>query len=96
MLPFDQAWYRRLIGFAVALGVAGGVLGLVYLGATGEIIDLIFDRGGSTWWSGEWWWIPLIAAGGLLVAALRQAWHIPHDVPGGVELIAAGLVLQLF
>lgn len=92
MLPFDQPWYRRLIAFSLALGVSGGVLGLVYLGATGEIIDVIFDRGGTTWWSGEWWWIPLIAVGGLVVAGLRQAWNIPNKVPGGVELIAAGEV----
>ena len=92
MLPFDQPWYRRLIGFSVALGVAGGVLGLVYLGATGAVIDAVFDRGGTTWWSGEWWWIPLIATGGLVVAGLRRAWHIPAKVPGGVALIEAGKV----
>ena len=92
MLPFDQAWYRRIVAFAVALGVAGGVLGLVYLGATGAAIDLVFDNGGASWWSGEWWWIPLVAVGGLGVAALRRRWDIPDEVPGGVALIESGEV----
>ena len=92
MLPFEQAWYRRLIAFSFALGAAGGVLGLVYLGATGAVVDVIFDRGGVTWWSGEWWWIPLVSLGGLVVAAMRRAWQVPEKVPGGVELIESGHV----
>lgn len=92
VLPFDQTWYRRIIGFAVVLGVAGGVLGLLYLSATGAVIDLFFGDAGTAPWSGEWWWIPLIAFGGLIVAALRQAWHIPDKVPGGVALIEAAEV----
>jgi H+/Cl- antiporter ClcA len=89
VLPFDQTWYRRIIGFAVVLGIAGGVLGLLYLGATGAVIDLFFDDAGTEPWSGEWWWIPLVAGGGLIVAALRQAWNVPDKVPGGVALIEA-------
>lgn len=90
MLPFDLQWYRRLIGVAVVLGVAGGVFGLVYLGGTGEIIDWFFGDAGTSWWSGEWWWVPLIAAGGTTVAALRQVWGVPRKVPGGVEIIESG------
>jgi len=89
VLPFNEPWYRRIMGFAVVLGVAGGVLGLVYLSATGAIIDLFFDDAGTALWSGEWWWIPLIAFGGLIVAGLRRAWHVPDKVPGGVALIEA-------
>lgn len=92
MLPFDLPWYRRLIGVAFILGLAGGVYGLVYLGVTGEFIDLFFGDADSTWWSGEWWWIPLIAAGGLTVAALRQMWSVPEKVPGGVEIIESAQV----
>ena len=92
MLPFGSDWYRRLFGVAVLLGIAGGVFGLVYLGGTGEVIDLFFGDAGTAWWSGEWWWIPLIAAGGLAVAALRQMWHVPEKVPGGVEIIESGAV----
>ena len=92
MLPFDLPWYRRLIGVAFILGLAGGIYGLIYLGVTGEFIDLFFGDAGSTWWSGEWWWVPLIAAGGLAVAALRQMWSVPEKVPGGVEIIESAQV----
>jgi len=92
VLPFDLPWYRRLIGVAFVLGLAGGVYGLIYLGVTGEFIDLFFGDAASTWWSGEWWWIPLIAAGGLTVAALRQMWRVPDKVPGGVQIIESAQV----
>jgi len=92
VLPFDLPWYRRLIGVAFILGLAGGIYGLIYLGVTGEFIDLFFGDAGSTWWSGEWWWVPLIAAGGLAVAALRQMWSVPEKVPGGVEIIESAQV----
>ena len=92
MLPFGSDWYRRLLGVAVILGLAGGVFGLIYLGATGEVIDLFFGDAGTAWWSGEWWWIPLVAAGGLIVAALRQMWRVPEKVPGGVAIIESGHV----
>ena len=90
MLPFDLPWYRRLIAVSVILGIAGGVYGLLYLGGTGVVIDGFFGDADSTWWSGEWWWIPLIAAGGLAVAALRHLWNVPDQVPGGVGIIEAG------
>jgi len=92
MLPFGSDWYRRLLGVAVILGIAGGVLGLIYLSSTGAVIDLFFGDAGTAWWSGEWWWIPLIAAGGLIVATLRQMWHVPEKVPGGVAIIESGAV----
>jgi H+/Cl- antiporter ClcA len=92
VLPFDVPWYRRLLRFAILLGVAGGVLGLTYLGATGWAIDRIFPESDGTAWSGEWWWIPLVAFGGFVVVALRTAWHVPEKVPGGVAIIEAAEV----
>jgi H+/Cl- antiporter ClcA len=92
MLPFDQGWYRRIVGFAVLLGIAGGILGLVYLGITGALADVFFDSGGVRPWSGEWWWIPFVAAGGLVVTLLHSVWRVPAKVPGGVELIERGEV----
>lgn len=92
MLPLDEPWYRRLIAVAIALGLAGGVLGLAYLGATGELTDAIFETDATGWWSGEWWWIPVVAAGGLVVAALRSVWAVPDKVPGGVEMIEDAVV----
>jgi H+/Cl- antiporter ClcA len=92
MMPFDLPWYRRLLGIAVILGIAGGVLGLVYLGATGWAIDHIFPETSGDAWSGEWWWILLVAVGGLVVVILRNAWHIPDKTPGGVAIIEAAEV----
>ena len=92
MLPLDVPWYRRLLRVAVLLGIAGGVLGLIYLGATGWAIDRIFPESDGAAWSGEWWWIPLIAFGGLVVVALRTHWRIPEKVPGGVAIIEAAEV----
>ena len=92
MLPFDLPWYRRLIGLAVGIGAAGGVLGLIYLGSTGAVIGWLFGDAGTALWSGSWQWIPLLSIGGLVVAALRKAWHVPKKVPGGVEIIEAGEV----
>jgi len=92
MLPFDLPWYRRLLAFAFAFGIAGGAFGLVYLGATGAATDAIFGDAGTALWSGEWWWIPLIAAGALVVVALRDLWSVPTRVPGGVEIIESAQV----
>ncbi len=89
MLPFDVPWYRRLLRFSIALGVAGGVLGLIYLGATGWAIARVFPESDGAAWSGEWWWIPFVAFGGFVVVALRTAWHVPDKVPGGVAVIEA-------
>lgn len=92
MLPLDQAWYRRLLGFAVPIGLAAGVLALIYTAATGIGTAFFFGDAESGWWAGEWWWIPLTAAGGLLVAVLRRGLDIPDDVPGAVAFIQSGWV----
>ena len=90
MLPLDQRWYRRLIGAAIGLGIAGGVLSLVYLTATGVLIDWVFGSTDGTAWSGQWWWIPLTASGALIVIYLRGKLSIVEHVPGGVQIIEAG------
>lgn len=92
MLPLDQTWYRRLLALAVPIGLAAGVLALLYSVVTGAGSDLFFEDAGSEWWSGEWWWVPLIAAGGLLVALLRRWLQIPEEVPGAVAFVKQGWV----
>jgi H+/Cl- antiporter ClcA len=92
MLPLGESWYRRLLLFAVALGLAGGLISLAYSGVTGLPIRGLFGEPSADPWSGRWWWIPLVAAGGLAVAALRRLWSVSDDVPGAVALAEAGWV----
>ena len=90
MLPLELPWYRRLLGAAAVLGIAGGGLSLIYLSATGVLIDWVFGAPDGTLWSGELWWIPLTAIGGAVIVLLRKSWQIQDHVPGGVEIIEAG------
>jgi H+/Cl- antiporter ClcA len=84
VLPLDRPWYRKLLGYALVLGLAGGALAVVYMGVTGAGSDLFFGDAGTDWWTGEWWWIPLIALGGLIVAWLCQLLSVPDEVPGSI------------
>ncbi len=90
MLPFDLPWYRRLLGAAFGLGIAGGILSLAYLTFSGAMTEWVFGSPDGTLWSGQWWWIPLAAVGGLIVVWLRRSWKVAEHVPGGVEIIEAG------
>lgn len=91
-LPLDRSWYRELLVVAVIVGLGVGVLGLVYLGVTGALTDTVFGKPRWQAWSGEWWWIPFVAAGGVIVAALRGWWRAPEQIPGGVAVIESGVV----
>lgn len=87
-----RPWYRELLLVAALVGLLVGLLGLVYLGVTGALSSAIFGEPRWEAWSGEWWWIPVVAAGGVLVTALRRWWHAPDDIPGGVAIIESGSV----
>ncbi len=91
-LPIDRPWYRQLLVLAAVMGLVIGLLGLLYLGITGELTDRVFGDPRIDAWSGDWWWIPFTAAGGLVAAGLRVWWKIPEDVPGGVAVIESGKV----
>ncbi len=93
-LPIDRPWYRQLLAVAAAVGLAIGVLGLVYLAVTGKAFKTIFGEPEVDAWSGEWWWIAVTAGGGAVVAGLRRWWKIPEQVPGGVAVIESGVVDQ--
>jgi H+/Cl- antiporter ClcA len=86
MLPLEKSWYQKLLVIALALGLAGGVSALLFMGITGIGIEFFFGDSGTEWWSGKWWWIPLTALGGLTVSILRKAWKIPGKVPGSIAL----------
>ncbi|MEE8485135.1 MAG: chloride channel protein, partial [Acidimicrobiia bacterium] len=92
MLPLDQPWYRRLLGYAFALGLSAGVLGLGFLALTGTGIDRLFGDPTTEVWSGEWWWIPFVAVGGIVVAVLRKVWETPDDTPGAIDAIESAVV----
>lgn len=92
LLPVSSSWYRKLLVFALLLGVVGGGSALVYSGVTGFGINLFFGEPTSEPWSGEWWWIPLISAGAVLVVLLRRWWHVPDKVPGAVGFARKGWV----
>jgi H+/Cl- antiporter ClcA len=91
-LPIDRPWYRQLLVAAALMGISIGLLGLAYLGVTGELTDLVFGDPRIDAWSGDWWWIPFIAVGGLVAAAVRSWWKITEHVPGGVAVIESGKV----
>ncbi len=86
MLPVDVKWYRRLLIFSIAIGVATGVFVLIYSGLTAGVSGFIIDSDSANFGSGQIWWIPLISLAGLLVAFLRRYWNIPKELPGPIEM----------
>ncbi len=91
-LQLDRPWYRELLVVAAGVGLTVGLLGVIYLGVTGMLSTAVFGEPRWEAWSGQWWWIPFVAAGGVVVTALRQWWHAPEKIPGGVALIESGVV----
>jgi H+/Cl- antiporter ClcA len=92
MLPLAEAWYRRQLLAAVALGLLGGVFALAFSVITNWAIDLLFGDATSDLWSGEWWWIALTAGGAVLVTAMRKALTVPDEVPGAIAMAKAARV----
>jgi H+/Cl- antiporter ClcA len=86
VVPFEKPWYQKLLMLAPVIGVASGVLAVIFMGITGTTTDLLFGNTGTGWWAGRWWWIPLTALGGLVVTLLRKTWKISKDVPGAIAL----------
>jgi H+/Cl- antiporter ClcA len=80
-----------LIGYAVILGVLGGVAGLVFLGAIarGEKWNTATD---PHWLGGHWWWVPVAVAAGVVVGVLRRLLKVPDETPGIIAEIKTGQV----
>lgn len=86
MVPLEKPWYRRLLILSAVIGVAGGLLAVIFMGITGTATGFLFGNIGTGWWDGRWWWIPLTALGGMVVALLRKTWKISRYVPGAIAL----------
>ena len=70
-----------LMGYAVALGVFGAFVGLVFMG--------VIDFGGKwytdsdpDWFGGQWWWVAVTAAAGVIVGLLRRLTRLPERIAG--------------
>jgi len=92
MIPIAETWYRRLLGAALLLGAAAGVLALVFSGVTGAGIGRIFGPASSEPFSGEWWWIPLVSIGAVVVMVLRARAGQAGEVPGTIADAKRGWV----
>jgi H+/Cl- antiporter ClcA len=79
------------MGYAVVLGVVGGVAGLVFLGAIshGEKWATVSD---PHWRGGHWWWVAVAVAAGLVVGVLHRVAKVPDKTPGIIAEISTGQV----
>ena len=73
-----------LMGYAVALGVFGGGVGLVFIGVINFGGGWYTDSD-SGWFGGHWWWVAVAAAAGAVVGLLRRLTRLPQEVPGLFE-----------
>ncbi len=80
----QQASFRALAGWAVLLGIAGSVAGLVFLGITG-LGETWYGETSSGFFEGHPWWIAVAGSAGLVVGLLRRALSMPREIPGLVE-----------
>jgi len=67
-----------LMGYAVALGVFGAVVGLVFIGVI-TFGGTWYSDSHPGWFGGHWWWVALTAAAGAVVGLLRRLTRLPHD-----------------
>ena len=70
-----------LMGYAVALGVFGAFVGMIFMG--------VIDFGGKWytdsdpgWFGGQWWWVAVTAAAGVIVGLLRRLTRLPERIAG--------------
>jgi H+/Cl- antiporter ClcA len=90
--PITQsADFWPLMGYAVVLGVIGGVAGLVFLGAIqhGEKWNTVTD---PHWLGGHWWWVAVAVAAGFVVGVLHWLLKFPAQTPGIIAEIKTGQV----
>ena len=80
--PFTEKrefWF--LMAYAVALGVFGALVALVFMGVIGVGNNWYTDSD-SGWFGGRWWWVAITAAAGVGVGLLRHVTRLPEQIPG--------------
>ena len=77
----QQREFWVLMGYAVALGVFGAVVGLVFIGVI-TFGGKWYDDSDPGWFGGQWWWVAVAAAAGAVVGLLRRLTRLPQEVPG--------------
>jgi H+/Cl- antiporter ClcA len=70
-----------LMAYAVALGVFGALVSLVFMGVIGAGNNWYTDSDPG-WFGGRWWWVAITAAAGLGVGLLRHVTRLPEQIPG--------------
>ena len=77
----QQREFWVLMGCAVALGVFGAVVGLVFIGVI-TFGGKWYDDPDPGWFGGQWWWVAVAAAAGAGVGLLRRLTRLPQEIPG--------------
>jgi len=77
----QQREFWVLMGCAVALGVFGAVVGLVFIGVI-TFGGKWYDDSDPGWFGGQWWWVAVAAAAGVGVGLLRRLTRLPQEIPG--------------
>ena len=81
-LPFtDKREFWVLMAYAVALGVFGALVSLVFMGVIGVGNNWYTDSDPG-WFGGRWWWVAITAAAGVGVGLLRHVTRLPEQIPG--------------
>jgi H+/Cl- antiporter ClcA len=81
-LPFTkEREFWVLMAYAVALGVFGALVALVFMGVIGVGNNWYTDSD-SGWFGGRWWWVAITAAAGVGVGLLRHVTRLPEQIPG--------------
>ena len=80
--PFTQTTeFWVLMAFAVALGVFGALVSLVFLGVIAGGNNW-FSSSDFGWFGGNWWWVAVTAAAGVAVGLLHRVTRLPDQTPG--------------
>jgi H+/Cl- antiporter ClcA len=80
--PFtEKREFWILMAYAVALGVFGALVALVFMGVIGVGNNWYTDSD-SGWFGGQWWWVAITAAAGVGVGLLRHVTRLPEQIPG--------------